>query len=160
MAQIPLRRRDGTVRAYAIVDDVDFGWLNEWRWHLNGAGYVERCQQESGRVRHYQLHREITGVTDPAVKVDHYDNNPLDNRRSNLRVCTHAENMQNRKGPWVTSTSGYRGVSLVKRTGRWLAHATVAGKLYQLGYFDTPEQADECVRAFRATAMPFSKEAA
>ena len=44
------------------------------------------------------MHRVIMGVTDPAVEVDHKDNNGLNNRRkTNLRLCTHKENVRFRQ---------------------------------------------------------------
>ncbi len=43
------------------------------------------------------MHRAIMGVTDPKVEVDHRDNDGLHNRRENLRLCTHKENMRFRQ---------------------------------------------------------------
>lgn len=71
--------------------------------------------------------------------VDHINGNVLDNRKCNLRVCTHAENMRNitkrRKG----NTSGYTGVS--KCGKRWAASIGDRGKTIYLGSFGNKEEA-------------------
>ncbi|HUB72809.1 MAG TPA: HNH endonuclease [Solirubrobacteraceae bacterium] len=92
-------------------------------------------------------------------EVDHVNGNRLDNRRVNLRVASHSENMQNRHGLTATNTSGYRGVSWHKRRRKWIAYAQLDGRAYYLGYFDTAEEADEAVKAWRAEHMPFSADA-
>lgn len=73
-------------------------------------------------------------------EVDHIDGDPSNNRMSNLRVCNRTQNNAN-KGPQRNGSSGFKGVSLFKRTGRWKAEIGCNGKRYHLGYFDTPEQA-------------------
>ncbi len=43
--------------------------------------------------RTLMMHRLVMGVADPAIEIDHKDNNGLNNRRStNLRLCSHQEN--------------------------------------------------------------------
>jgi hypothetical protein len=77
-------------------------------------------------------------------EVDHINGDGLDNRRVNLRTCTHSENMRNRKR-LITNTSGYTGVSYssdMKRKKRWLAQIRVGGgKRIHLGRFYTKEEA-------------------
>jgi hypothetical protein len=34
MAEIPLRARDGSVKAWALIDAADAAWLNQWRWSM------------------------------------------------------------------------------------------------------------------------------
>jgi len=70
----------------ALVDDADFDWLSRSKWHCSNDGYAV-----SGVV---VMHRLIMDAPD-GMEVDHIDRNKLNNRRSNLRVCTHAENMRN-----------------------------------------------------------------
>lgn len=99
---IPLRARDGAVRAYAIVDAGDADWVNQWRWCLNN-GYVGRraTRQESGSGprRLIYLHRALGGLMHgDEVEVDHFDLDHLNNRRKNLRIVTHAQNGQNHPG--------------------------------------------------------------
>tara|TARA_R110000824_G_scaffold396554_1_gene598108 strand:- start:1212 stop:1535 length:324 start_codon:yes stop_codon:yes gene_type:complete len=73
------------------------------------------------------------------MQVDHINRNPLDNRKSNLRICTNAENSYN-TGPQKNNTSGYKGVSWRKDAKKWTAYIGHAPKSH-LGYFDTPEEA-------------------
>ncbi len=71
--------------------------------------------------------------------IDHANGNTLDNRRSNLRICSHAENMRNRAGSRF-SKSGIKGVSL-DRCGKWRARIEFDHKRYDLGFFDSAQQA-------------------
>lgn len=74
------------------------------------------------------------------IDIDHRDGNSLNNRRANLRLATHAQNQHNRKA-YATNTSGYKGVSYYRPTGKWVARIELKGKCKGLGYFFTPEAA-------------------
>lgn len=146
---IPLRARDGSVRAYTLVDADDYERLASFRWHLFGGGYAARAAGNQGRV---YMHREILGVSglDPLWHpVDHINHDPLDNRRSNLRLATKSENALNQRGAQKHSQSGIRGVFWHKGAGRWTAQVRCQGRKYWLGLFDTAEEADAAVRAKR-----------
>lgn len=73
--------------------------------------------------------------------VDHINGDPLDNRRSNLRLVTHQQNIRNRGGPQANSSTGLLGVS--RKRSKWRAYINVDGKQINLGVFDTPEAASE-----------------
>lgn len=154
--RIPLLRRDGSIRAWTVVDRGDFAALSRFRWRLNDVahcpgkvGYAVRSAQlEDGRRRYQGMHREIMGLFfgDP-LQVDHANRDTLDNRRSNLRVVTHAENMRNRpvhRG----SSSRYRGVYWEKSRGRWRAELKVNGKKVRLGRFTDEDEAGKAAHAF------------
>src|SRR5690242_18197292 len=102
MPSLPLVARDGTIRAWAEVDHEDFIWLRKWTWRMDAFGYaVRHGRPDGGRIVHYRMHREImdlapTKAADPR-EVDHIDGDVRNNRRANLRVVTHAQNMQNRR---------------------------------------------------------------
>ena len=120
----------------AIVDSVDYARVADFGWRLAGRGYVRAYVRGSGRnnCRAVYMHRILLDA--PAgVEVDHINHNPLDNRRSNLRLTTRSENMQNRRGPNRNSASGIRGVSWNKAAGKWQAQVMVNGKNRGLGYF-------------------------
>lgn len=153
--KLPLRARDGSVRAYALVSPEDFERVSKYRWCLNGKGYVRRGRTLAGNVQQeFFLHREIMGLPPKKVdprEVDHENRNPLDNRRANLRIVTHAQNHHNR--PANANGSGARGVFRYKDTNRWIARARLNGKPHHVGVFDTAEEAADAVRAWRLAHM-------
>jgi hypothetical protein len=154
--RIPLRRRDGTVRAYTLIDPVDAGQALH-RWFVHTLGYAYRSQYPAPR-RTLLLHREILGLTlGDGLEADHINGDRLDNRRCNLRIVTHAENHQNLRSE-RGSTSRYRGVSWSKEKGKWQVQVSVNGHRHSLGYFAYEELAAEAARAFRLANMPYTTE--
>lgn len=135
------------------VDDDDFEFLNKFRWYAgrNHAGniYAERQEYLRPGFRKIKMHRLITDAPKGMV-VDHINGNGLDNRRENLRVCTLAENSQNRaRIRKKSSDSKYKGVSFVSYYG---ARIKVDGKMINLGHFKTPEEA---ARAYDEAAKKY-----
>ena len=159
-ARIPLRARDGSVQGYTLIDAADADFVNQWRWHLDlKSGYAIRGQrigEQGGRFRTFSLHRVLLGLTwGDGIEVDHIDLDKLNNRRSNLRIATRDEQMQNL--PHRTDgVSKYRGVSFDKRRGKWKAEVQVGKKRQWLGYFITEEAAAEAARETRALLMPYA----
>jgi AP2 domain len=162
MGRIPLRARDGSVRAWALVDDADFAWLNQWRWCLDSDGYAVRTTPRKVGKRTIRMHRQILGLErgDPR-QGDHKNRNKFDCRRSNLRIAERgqADNQQNH-ATHANNKSGYRGVSYDKGRSKWMACVKLKDRTHNLGRFDTAEEADATVKAFRAEHMPFSEDAA
>ena len=87
---------------YAIIDEED-KHLDKYFWYVS-EGYV--VSRSTGVTR--RLHRVITNAP-PKTHVDHTKHNPLDNRKSKLRICTSSQNVANSKVS-VNSTTGYKGV--------------------------------------------------
>lgn len=77
----------------------------------------------------------------PPEHTDHINGVRNDNRICNLRVASHAENLQNQIKPRADNTSGFLGVSLHKPSARWRATIRINGKTTHLGYYPTPELA-------------------
>ena len=131
--RIPLRARDGSVRAWAIVDREDAD-LAELRWsYLSQFGYAVRT---SGVVSVY-LHRVILGRAighNPlsGERCDHVNGDGLDNRRDNLRVASHAQNMRNRR---ASGRSKYLGVCWHAASSKWQAEIRSNGQRSYLGVF-------------------------
>jgi|SRR6185437_13223143 len=141
---------------YTLMDWADFSRLGHLPWRRGTRGYVKREEMVRYQRSSYGLHRTIMGLPKgDRREVDHINRDPLDNRRGNLRVCTHAENGQNVGA--IGGTSKHRGVSFCKQTGRWRAHVYLNGKQNQLGRFDTEDEAAEVAREFRRTNMPFAE---
>lgn len=126
---------------FTLVDDRDFEHLSSVRWHARvapvGAVYVSRSTTDRAYV---YMHREIMGLTPKdRVHVDHVNDDTLDNRRCNLRVASHSDNVAN--GVWHKPTrSGYRGVWPGTKGG-WEAHITVRHQRIYLGHFHTAIEA-------------------
>ena len=85
------------------------------------------------------LHREIMQAGKGQI-VDHINGDTLDNRRSNLRFCTHVQNMQNSKN-FETNTSGHRGVWFRRDRGRWISEIYFENKKIHIGSFCLKEDA-------------------
>jgi hypothetical protein len=159
-ALIPLRARDGSVRAYAVVDKPDETWVNQWHWSLDADGYVQRNHLVDGRQRSVKLHRRLLGLTHgDGVVGDHRDRDKLNNRRSNLRAITKAGNRQNVSSNRVAS-SKHRGVTWDAQTQKWAAQVnfTENGRRRHVraGLFDSEEDAARAAQALRVKHLPYS----
>lgn len=143
------------MRAYALVDEQD-AWVNQRRWYLHSSGYAARKSEPEPPV---YLHRLLLDLQQGDQRQgDHINGDRLDNRRSNLRVTSSAENKQNqhtKKG-----ASRFRGVYLDRKNGRWYAQVKVNGKRHHLGKFDTELEAAKAASDARKRLLPFSSEPA
>lgn len=95
MPELPVYRR-GEIVAYALVDEADYERFKGYRWRpLSTLGYPST--NIDGRP--HSLHRLVIGLQPgDGLECDHVNRNPLDNRRSNLRLVSHRENCANRGG--------------------------------------------------------------
>ena len=150
-ARIPLRARDGSIRAYAIVDAADAAWANQWRWCLDSDGYAIRTEYAGPgqSVRLFRLHRELLGLrTGDGIEGDHINRDRIDCRRANLRIATRLQNAQNKSKRGET-TSRHKGVYWFARRGTWHARISVQGKRIHLGFFSDEEEAGRVAQAAR-----------
>lgn len=76
----------------------------------------------------------------PDHDVEHRDLDGLNNRWANLRPCTHSQNMMNRRTP-RNNTSGFKGVSLHRASGKWIATVCIDGRNKVVARCDNPEEA-------------------
>lgn len=146
---------------FTMVDDDVFEELSKYKWFLSGAcekKYVRRRRKvsEEGTGQQIALHRLIIGAREGDV-VDHKDLNPLNNQRENLRICTTAQNLYNKKATKVNKL-GVKGVFLcsVKRMTQqgykrpYRAKCKVNGVVYLDRTYYTIEEAkaayDACAR--------------
>jgi hypothetical protein len=151
----------------ALVDDQDFDWINQWKWHAQkrtykcgkiiwyakrSERYGQRC---NGQQRAVYMHREIASRAG-FPKVDHKNSDGLDNRRRNLRPCNNSQNTANQIKNRGSST--FKGVTWVSKRSKWQAGIKINGESLFLGYFNDEVEA---AKAYDAAAThyfgPFSK---
>lgn len=124
---------------FAIIDREDADRILGHNWCYAKGGYAVRGVTAGGRRRIY-MHREILGLVHGEEHGDHINGDRLDNRRANLRSASRSENMANTRRR-ADNASGYKGVGLHKKTGKWRARVSMNGVQSHLGLFDSPEQA-------------------
>jgi hypothetical protein len=128
---------------YAIVDAKNFLKLYTFKWYAKESFetfYAVRSFFENGKKRHIFMHRQI--MNPPKDKcIDHRNQNGLDNRRTNLREASKAQNNYNREKIAGLGTSIYKGVMWHKHRKKWYAAISVNGQKIFLGYFDSEIEA-------------------
>lgn len=153
--KIPLRARDGSTRAYALVDPFVAAWVNQWRWCINpGRGYAARGTYIKGKRGTVYLHAELLGLRGWAgLEGDHINRDKLDCRLDNLRVVTSGQNKQNLPS-YKGAASKHRGVFWRKDLKKW--GASMAHR--HIGFFATEIEAAEAALLVRLEHMPYSEE--
>lgn len=134
------------------VDDEDFERLNKHKWHVEkrGSGLLYVFTRMDNKI--ISLHRFI--LKNPHNPIDHINGDGLDNRKSNLRICSHAENMMNRK-IHKNNNSGFKGVYFDSPKKKYRAKIRFHSKFYHIGYYSS---AIEAARAYDTVARNFFKE--
>lgn len=134
MKKIPL-----TQGKYALVDDEDYEFLNQWKWHAkkgNATFYACRDRYIKGKRRkpiRLRMHRVIMGAK-KGQQVDHREGDGLDNQRHNLRLCNCTENGRNSRIS-KNNKSGYKGVLWNLQKNKWQSHITVNYKTIHIGFY-------------------------
>jgi len=120
-----------------LVDNKDYEILMKHRWRCDVNGYAVRTTR-NGIIK--MQHFLIEGRNE--LCVDHINGNRLDNRRSNLRLCTKIENSRNRK-VGKNNTSGYKGVIFFPKNPKkpWRVQISVNGIKKHIGYFKNKVEA-------------------
>ena len=127
------------------MDEDSLDLLSEGKWYASHSGHGKWyakgfVKDKDGTKRRVYLHRFVMEVTSRIVEVDHINGNTLDNRKCNLRLCSHRENIRNAKLS-VRNKHGAKGVTIRKRSGRFRADIVVNGDQKFLGEFSNLEAA-------------------
>jgi hypothetical protein len=153
-AYISLNIRGKAMETIIDAADVDKAMSIPYRWSPNRCTGKKKWRvqaniRDGSRYRTIFLHRFLIDAPD-GLEVDHINRNPLDNRRSNLRLVTSSQNKQNQGPVRHDSATGVRGVSWKADHKRFVAHIGVEGKQIHVGYFQTLDDAKEAVTVARA----------
>lgn len=146
MREIPLSQ--GYI---AKIDDADWPLVSGHSWHAyvhpRGGNVYAKATVRKGRGKSVVwMHRVILGAR-PGQIVDHANGDGCDNRRSNLRLCSHRENMRNRRAA-RTNKLGLKGV--YQDGSRFRAIIMVDKRQMPAGNFNCPLKA---ARAYDVAAM-------
>lgn len=143
---------------YAMVDDADYEWLNQWNWYVqknDTTCYAVRWDHTSGKPKHIRMHRVILELTDSNIEGDHKDHNGLNNQRNNLRATTKTQNRYNSNNK-SNSSCKFKGVRQTVRKCRgrvykyWQGRIMKDGVSYNLGLF---KSAEDAAKAYDAKAV-------
>lgn len=129
IAYVPL-----TKGAVALIDASDADWAAQYNWCRTSSGYPVRRIRRYGKFYLLSMHRALLGLIAHEVEGDHINGDPLDNRRSNLRVVSHAQNLKNLKTR-VNNSSGVPGVVWDKSRALWQVRIVVDGRTIYGGRF-------------------------
>jgi hypothetical protein len=133
------------------VDAQDAHLLDEYTWRLSNAGYLI-ANVGTGKTRRTVGLHSLIKQTPAGLLTDHRDNNPLNNTRDNLRICTPTQNSANRRKS-ANCSSQYKGVYFNKPAdsrARWMAYIVENGRMRNLGFFDDEAEA---ARAYDREAL-------
>lgn len=133
------QRKAGAIRSNGIAGSISHGYV---QIKFNRQFY------RAHKIAWFFIYGEV-----PKNHLDHINGIRSDNRISNLREVSRAENSQNYGKP-KTNTSGYMGVCWSKQLNKWMASISIGNKSKYLGYFDDPEQAHLAYLKAKAALHP------
>ncbi len=120
-----------------FIDTADFPLVSRYKWSRMKNGYF-KASLGSREKGHVLLHRLLMNPPDDMV-VDHINGDKSNCKRSNLRICTQAENSRNASLN-KNNICGYKGVYFDPRRKRWYSRIHM-GRTHSLGGFETAEDA-------------------
>lgn len=136
------------------IDSEDFEKVSSFHWFT--VKYKNYCKVraevwKNGNKKGITMSRLILNCPKGMV-VDHINGDALDNRKSNLRICTHAENMKNRKILSKNNKTGYKGVSWNSFAKQWQVGISFNGKHMTIGY---SKNKDDAAKMYNEAAIKY-----
>lgn len=135
-------------RKTALVDDHWFHFLSLFPWRLDCYGYPCFGKFMEGRCRTFYMHKIVCGEYATKKHIDHRDRNTLNNQKSNLRLVSVSENIQNQRRK-KKAKSGFRGVRKISKGSNYQARIFLHGKEVSIGCFRSAKEASRAYEKFR-----------
>ena len=123
-------KKDGSLKGSILIDSEDLNKVCMYQWHIEKSRENIYYGAASFKGRTIRIHRVLL---ETPLQVDHINHNGLDNRKSNLRACTNAENNRNKKH--INAISGYTGIRYNEKTGSYYVRIMVDKKEISLGSY-------------------------
>ena len=121
-------------KGVALVDDEDYDWLNQYKWHIDNIGYAKMSYKINKINKTIRMHQLLI-YKPTGMQTDHINGNKLNNQKENLRIVTQQQNQMN-KIKRKNMTSKYKGVSWFGESNKWRADIMLNKKQYYLGLFN------------------------
>lgn len=120
------------------LEDIEKVKYKKWRFSHNHVVTGLPAKHTQQDLAHVILEAHPNGLND--FVIDHADGNPLNNRKSNLRICSQTKNTQN-KTFMSNNTSGFIGISYRQDRDRYDPEIRVGHIRCHLGYCKTLKEA-------------------
>lgn len=139
----------------AFVDEREWYSLRKHKWGATWdpgthSFYAVRSLRRAadGKRPSERMHRRIMALQPgDGQQVDHINHNTLDNRRQNLQVVDPRGNQENSRRQSAFGPGIWK-VTLWRTPRPFAARTKMGGRKIHIGYFATPEQAQEARRRF------------
>ena len=128
--------------------------------HINPEGRYYISLSRESKVRTFKIHKLVAMAflnhtpSGYCKVVDHINNNPLDNRLSNLQIISARENTSKDR---INKSSKYTGVWFCKTSNKWKTEIRISGKRHNLGTFNLETDAN---KAYQEALKTLSKSEA
>lgn len=124
-----------------LIDSEDLERVSGLTWMRGKRGYpiAHTSRKLPGGVKTIPVHKLLLSPPE-GYDVDHISGDKMDNRKCNLRVCTHQQNMFNQKLR-NTNNTGYYGVSFMRNCGKYEAYINLDGRKKYLNIYGTAAEA-------------------
>lgn len=129
--EVVLKNGSGKEVGRALIDKENFGSIKQYHWSYDKDGYAVTCKNG----KRILMHRLIMDIKSRKKDVDHINHDRLDNRKSNLRICSRSQNNMNHRVRRDSST-GVKGVTWNKFKQKWEVRIYVNKKKIYLGCHD------------------------
>lgn len=130
---------------YAIIDTEDIDKVKDYCWYDEKEKYYPSACINGKKVN---MHRLIKPNDDKRFVTDHINRNPLDNRKSNLRIVTQCVNCQN-TGIRITNTSGHKNISYLTTRNVYVVSIKKNHKNHYVGSYRDLETAVQKLEEYK-----------